>query len=597
MKKLTLFMVFTMLGFIGFSQVIFQVQVSNPSTLQGTYPLEWADPIGGDWATPDLNVPANSITGALEFIDDGDTGNDPTYGHPLSQDACSGTNPAPMANSLAGKIAVVYRGQCQFGHKASVAEKAGAIGCIIINHTGAPVGMAGGDSGLVVTIPVIMISEQAGQLLETAIANGDITQAFIGNKLGVFNDDLGSNPGDVLRARRFSNISHLSQNASEFSVPVGAWVRNFGSQPQANGMLKCIVDNGSQIYADSAAIPSLNQGDSAFVSLSTFSQGSYPPGNYTMTYTIQTNQTTGDEEPSDNTIDASFMISDSLYSYGRLDPMTYKPLSPGGFRAGTFTTDWEGCLAFEDPNASRMRSLGMTVSNTTSSTEVLTGTFFEVRVYEWNDVFTDIEDPNLNISNLNQLDAAFYVYGSDLQDSNIFVAHTTPIQLQDNQRYLFCLNQPSQTVMPFAGYDTQVDYSTTQDDGASGANGAHLQPSTPGSTDATYFLNGFGLDVQIAASVHMDLFTGIDEIDSEMNIVPFPNPVKDELNIPVGDVNGSALIELFDIAGKLVISKNVSFTANSNITLNVSNVQNGSYIGKITFANGTSSKFNVVVNK
>lgn len=590
-------MMFTMIAAFGFSQVIFQVQNSTPTTLQGTYPLTWADPSGNDWATPDLNIPANAVTGALEFIDDGDTGNDPTYGHPLSQDACSGTSPAPSASSLLGKIAVVYRGQCQFGHKASVAEKQGAIACIIINHTGAPVGMAGGDSGLVVTIPVIMISEQDGQLLQAAIANGDITQAFIGNKLGIFNDDLGSNPGDVLRARRYSNLAPLSQNASEFSVPVGAWVRNFGSQTQSNGMLKCIIDNGTQIYADSAAVPSINTGDSTFVSLSTFSQSTYPVGEYTMTYTIITNQTTGDEEPGDNVIDASFMISDSLYSYGRLDPVTYKPLSPGGFRAGTFTTDWEACLAFQDPNASRMRSLGMTVSNTTSSTEVLTGTFFEIRVYEWNDVFTDVNDPNLNISNLNQLDAAFYVYGSDLQDSSIFVSHNSPIQLVDNQRYLFCLNQPSQTVMPFAGYDTQIDYSTTQQDDAMGANGAHLQPSTPGSTDATYFLNGFGLDVQLAASIHLDEFVGIDEIDTDMDIVPFPNPVKDELNIPVGNVNGTALIELFDVAGKLVISRDVTFAANSNIKLNVSNVQNGSYIGKITFENGTTSKFNVVVNK
>ena len=588
-------MILTMIGTISFAQVIFQIQApSTPVPLQNTtYPLEWADPAGGDWATPDLNIPANSVTAALQFVDDGDLGNDPTYGFPASQDACSNfTQP-----SLVGKIAVLYRGTCQFGYKAAVAENAGAVAVIIINHTGAAIGMAGGDSGLAVTVPVIMISEQDGATLEAAITAGTITQAFIGNKFGIFADDLGSKKGDVLRARRFSNIAALSQNASEFSVPVGAWVRNFGNQTKTGATLAATIDNGTQIYNQSANIPTIVSGDSVWVSLPTFSQSSYPVGMYTMEYTITTNPN-ADGEPSDNSIDASFMISDSLYAYGRLDAVTNNPLSPAGFRAGTFTTDWEGCFAFQDANASRLKATGMTFTATTSSTDSLNNEFVEARVYEWNDVFTDVTDAGLGFANLNQVDAAYYVYGSDLQDSAVFVPYTTPIALLDNQRYLFCLNTGSLKI--FAGYDSQVDYTSTQDDGTgTTTNGSHLQPSIPGSSDGTYFLNGFGLSDAgpISISIHMDVVTSVEEAINEVNMITYPNPTANEINIPVGDRNGAATIEIFDIAGKLVISNAVTFNKYETLKVNVANISNGSYLGKMTFEDGTTAKFNVVVTR
>lgn len=587
-------MILTMIGTFGFAQVIFQIQApSTPVPLQNTtYPLTWADPAGGDWATPDLNIPANAVTAALQFVDDGDLGTNATYGFPNSQDACTNfTQP-----SLVGKIAVLYRATCQFGYKAAVAENAGAVAVIIINHTGAPIGMAGGDSGLAVTIPVIMISQQDGAALQSAIAAGTITQAFIGNKFGIFADDLGSKKGDVLRARRFSNIAALSQNASEFSVPVGAWVRNFGNQTQTGATLAATIDNGTQIYNQSANIPTIASGDSVWVSLPTFSQASYPVGMYTMEYTITTNPTP-DGEPSDNIIDASFMISDSLYSYGRLDAVTNNPLSPGGYRSGAFTTSWEGCFAFQDANASRMEATGMTFSATTSTTDSLTNEFVEARVYQWDDVFTDINDVGLGFANLVQLDAAYYVYASDLQDSAEFVPYTTPIPLLDNQRYLFCLNTGSLTI--FAGYDTQVDYTSTQDDGTgTTANGSHLQPSIPGSSDATYYLNGFGMDAgPIAISIHMDYVTSVEEAVKEININPYPNPTASEINIPVGNRNGAATIEIFDIAGKLVLSNAVTFSNNETLKVDVSAISNGSYVGKMTFEDGTTAKFNVVVTR
>jgi len=584
-------MILTMIGTISFAQVIFQIQApSTPANLLGSYPiLDWALQSNG-WSSPDMNIPANAITGELMFVDDGDVGLD-ANGNPAGQDACT-----PLINgaSLSGKIAVLYRGACEFGMKARHAENAGAIGVVIISHNNDPIGMLGGDSGLVVTIPVIIIAATDGAYIQAAVNAGTITQAFIGNKFGVFADDLGSRKGDVLRARRFSNLANLSQNASEFSVPLGAWVRNFGNQTQSGATLAATIDNGTQIYNQSANIPTVAPGDSVWVSLPTFSQSSYPVGMYTMEYTITTNPN-ADGEPSDNVIDASFMISDSLYSIGRLDS-TGVPLTPSGSRAGGFTNNWEYCVAFQDPHAHRATSLGMTVSHSTNAGDSLNdgNTFFEIIVYQWNDVFTDVNDPSLDFLVLTTLDQEQYVYSANLQDVPIFVPHTAPIVLVDNTRYLFCLSSISTTT--FAGMDNQIDYTTTQN----GVIGGHLQPTQVLAVDGAYSMDGFQPDYLgnvLAASIKMDVIVDVDELVNEITINPYPNPTANEINIPVGDRNGAATIEIFDIAGKLVISNAVTFNKYETLKVNVANISNGSYLGKMTFEDGTTAKFNVVVTR
>src|SRR5690606_12356503 len=143
--------------------------------------------------------------------------------------------------------------------------------------------MAGGTDGPSVSIPVIMISDVDGAALRNDIIAGNVT-GFIGSKVGLFGDDLGSTPADVLMARRFSNLLPLSQDASEFSVPTGAWVRNYGNLTQNNAELKVEIEfGGNTIFADSAAINGLAPGDSVYVSLATFSQSAYTAGYYKMT--------------------------------------------------------------------------------------------------------------------------------------------------------------------------------------------------------------------------------------------------------------------------------------------------------------------------
>ena len=79
-----------------------------------------------------------------------------------------------IVNDVAGKIAVVDRGNCFFSEKAVSAQAAGAIGMILVNNqAGQPPYMPGDPTGI--DIPVLSISQGQGNTLKAALAAGAVT--------------------------------------------------------------------------------------------------------------------------------------------------------------------------------------------------------------------------------------------------------------------------------------------------------------------------------------------------------------------------------------------------------------------------------------
>jgi hypothetical protein len=66
-----------------------------------------------------------------------------------------------------GAIAVVDRGDCPFDIKVSIAQAAGAIAVIVVNHTDPAIGMAGDD--LSITIPAVMVSLTDGSTIKAGL--------------------------------------------------------------------------------------------------------------------------------------------------------------------------------------------------------------------------------------------------------------------------------------------------------------------------------------------------------------------------------------------------------------------------------------------
>ncbi len=82
----------------------------------------------------------------------------------------------PLLNGaqIAGNIAVIRRGTCEFGSKSLRAQQAGAIGVVLFNNQGGDTLLSpgAGADGAQVTIPVALISENNGNVLSAALTIG-----------------------------------------------------------------------------------------------------------------------------------------------------------------------------------------------------------------------------------------------------------------------------------------------------------------------------------------------------------------------------------------------------------------------------------------
>jgi len=109
-----------------------------------------------------------------------------------------GCNALVNGTQVSGKIAVVYRGTCEFGTKALNAQNAGAIGVIVINNAGGTIDMASGANGALVNIPVAMISNTDGAILKAQLDAGQTVRGILGTKRDWI---------DAVEVGLFSNIS------------------------------------------------------------------------------------------------------------------------------------------------------------------------------------------------------------------------------------------------------------------------------------------------------------------------------------------------------------------------------------------------------
>jgi Zn-dependent metalloprotease len=134
-----------------------QMFVNAPASVAGEYVAQAA-------AFGPALTPSGTTAPAIVGLDEANaTG-------PSTTDACTAlTN----AGDVAGKIAIVDRGTCQFSVKVYNAQLAGAVGVIVANNaaTGLP-GMGAGTNAELVTIPSIGIGQADGALIRAQEGNG-----------------------------------------------------------------------------------------------------------------------------------------------------------------------------------------------------------------------------------------------------------------------------------------------------------------------------------------------------------------------------------------------------------------------------------------
>ncbi len=577
MKKLLLSigLIFFMLNLN--AQVV--LEVLSPSSIASNIPNEYVDPT--TWANvPDMADPANAITDTLILAND-------SLG--------CGT----ISNDLSGKIAVIYRGDCEFGLKAFNAESAGAIAVIIINPGGSPIPMGAGVDGPNVTIPVTMISASDGAALQSKFDSGEDIVVFWGAAFGVNANDLGFDSDSVLVGASGGVLSATSLNDTEFNVPLGAWVYNYGYNDRTEVSVTVDVSyGGTSIYSNTSIDQDILAGERVFFTFPSFSQSTYANGDYTISYVIENSVV--DDATNNDSIASTFSINDTYFSLATIDANTGLPnnythsqvpvTDAGGFQQS------KSCLVYSDPNASRIAATGITFSAAKYDPLApvsLDGDFLEFYVYEWDDAFVDLNDAFWAnaIDDLDLTDAAFadYYYSSDDQGVLHTVNFESPLVLEDNQRYLFCML--SYTDLVQFGIDSKLTYDENVEN--------NLQPLFMMYDGYAWFSNfNFTGNLGVPSMVINTIPAAtVSVAEKTTDVTPFPNPSKDIVNIPLADADGTGQITIMDLSGKVVSSQKIGTSNGSNLKVNVSELPAGVYVFNVMFDNGTISTFNVAVTK
>lgn len=579
MRKLLLTISAVALTYMSNAQVI--VAGVSPQSIVANYTHTWADPAGG-WGTPDFNIAGTYVQDTLMLVDDGSQGTN-AQGHPIAQEGCN-----PLINNLTGKIAVIYRNTCEFGMKALNAQNAGAVAVIVINRDPEVIAMGSGASGASVTIPVVMIQNSDGDAIVNQMASGAVVM-FLGNKTGLYANDGGISPKAALLPKQAIVPSYIAQNGTEFNFDLGARVFNYGNQAQATVSLNAKITNptGATVYDNSVTGLSIAAGDSTDVypggaaTLPQFSLATYPAGTYTVTYTVGLG--VADDYDADNILTSTFTISDSLYSYGQADATTGLPSGGNYYRPGTNNQTFSACSVINDPNASRMSVEGIYFAATTStaSAVLLTGEEMALYLYKWEDAFADLNDANLGFTTLTEVASGFYYFPGDLQGETVYGAFTTPANLEDNQRYLACVQTVNLSL--YIGHENKTDYTWNE--------AYYLQPMSPNESDGTYFAVGFGSDVPSSIAMKVGETVGINELNTVEGMA-YPNPATDLVTISI-EGEGVANLTVTDVAGRVAMTNNVSLTA-GKAELNIANLEAGVYIFNVVLENGKTAQFNVV---
>jgi len=141
----------------------------NNGPLAGTYSGVAAG-FGGSFPA------APGLTEDLVLVEDDDSG--------VSTDPNDACDTITNGGSLNGKIAVIRRGECEFGFKALAAENEGAVAVIMVNNVaGNPITMGGGDFGGSVTIPLFMMTNIDGEAIITELEGASINGTISGENI------------------------------------------------------------------------------------------------------------------------------------------------------------------------------------------------------------------------------------------------------------------------------------------------------------------------------------------------------------------------------------------------------------------------------
>jgi len=592
LKKITLSAIIVAASVSAYGQQVI-LNVMAPSTIAGVYDhTNQGD--GSGWGLANLLNPADAVLDTLVMMNDGDTTTNNSYGYNFPNNQCGCDSVGVMNSSVdfEGKIVLISRGSCQFGWKAYLAQLRGAVGVIIYNAfldsdpSGGLINMSGGDNGMDVTIPVAFVPNGTGTTLKAQIDAGTTTIAFLGAKVGAFQNDLAMTSDKVLSPPQMARPQLISADSNMYKVPLGFWMRNDGSANQTAAYASAEVTyNGSSVYSNTTNTFGLNVGDSSWISFPPFVQTAYPNGEYTFTYTVGISGGT-DDFPGDNEISYTVRVNDNIFSYARVDA-DFQPMDNNSVRPSSFSY-WAPAIHFYHSDASEMTLDGVKFAAYMTNGDSITGRTVDIAVYEWDDFFFGLNDPGISTSTLsnNPILLESFMFMDEYQDTAVTHMFATPIEMDDYQRYVVAVVS--------ANTDMYINFSRDPSYGFNDQQST-AQPVDLLMVDGTWSENGWDGYVPTIQLIMSENNISVDE--QAVQVQPFPVPAAHILNIPMQNVDAASGLKVYDMAGNLVISQDEIQKDGNVLKVDVSALPAATYVFNLMMQDGKTSSFNVVVGR
>ncbi len=237
-------------GFLVDSRGFVDLKV-DPSNGQRLYAYHYGSAAAGSATTVTVNSPASLAGTVLESAPAsfgpsiGQVGS--VSGNLILTDPVLGCGAFTNASALAGNIALIDRGSCNFTVKVKNAQDAGAIAAIVVNNEeGAPTTMGGTDAS--VQIPSVMISLANGNTIKAALSQGvsvtigasNLAQRFLARSVDAGQTWVALGASNGLPA---SDISRMEIGIGSDGVVYVA-VANDNTDPSTRGLWKS-TDGGN----------------------------------------------------------------------------------------------------------------------------------------------------------------------------------------------------------------------------------------------------------------------------------------------------------------------------------------------------------------
>jgi PA domain. len=553
-----------------------------------------------------VTAPA-SIAKSVNYTiaNDGDPATTGDWGGPLSAisaevakanpyQGCSGVAPG----SLTGKIALVQRGNCEFGVKAKQAQDAGAIAVVIVNNIpGGPVGMGAGAVGGTVsnTIPVIMVSQDDGAAIEAALNQSlTVTMNFskwgkgLANDLAIVDRGLSFGHSFAMPVGQMGNAS----NVDAYKMVDCAVIGNFGTADatgvEVHSKLTWVPDNGNPTVVKTHVMTVGNFAAADSIK-SPFADEVYAlpnasgTGRFDMEYFVKSD--VADDYAADDTMRQSFYVTSNILSKGRYNFATNEPFRSTYVRWGT-ADFMQGPFVYIAKGGYGVDDVQFAVSNGTPDDPTLTGPF-DIFLYKWVDGANSQPQDGKMQSGENTLIASATKDQFGAGDTSGVVMNlrfvnkddnTKPVVLQDNSWYWIAANIPAGN---FLGSDGELNYQPRVWSRGKVSSGAVVEPfaitvggndaafnDDPSTTAAMFPSEGSTIDVdsvgfaeqrdgQVAAlpirlTPHLVSVKNIANTVKDIEL--YPNPATDVLNVELNLTEEAKQVRytIIDITGKRV---------------------------------------------